>query len=128
MADHRDTGLTLDPKFDDNGLLTAVCTDRASGAVLMVAHMDAEALAAKIATGEAHFWSRSRKALWQKGETSGTVLDVKDIRIDRDKDEVWLLVEHARPACPTGHRSCLYGRVGWHRRGPCPGGRWGGRA
>ena len=74
MADHRDTGLTLDPKFDDYGLITAVCTDRASGDVLMVAHMDAEALAATVATGEAHFWSRSRKALWRKGESSGNVL------------------------------------------------------
>src|SRR3546814_6986893 len=95
MADHRDTGLTLDPKFDDNGLLTAVCTDRASGEVLMVAHMDAEALAATIATGEAHFWSRSRKALWKKGETSGNVLAVHDIRSEEHTSELQSLMRNS---------------------------------
>jgi len=111
MADLRDTSLTLDPKFDDNGLITAVCTDRASGEVLMLAHMDAEALAATIATREAHFWSRSRGRLWKKGETSGHVLAVHDIRIDCDQDAVWLTVEPAGPACHTGARSCFFRRV-----------------
>lgn len=111
MADHRDTGLTLDPKFDENGLITAVCTDRGSGEVLMLAHMDAEALAATIATREAHFWSRSRGRLWKKGETSGHVLAVHDIRIDCDQDAVWLIVEPAGPACHTGARSCFFRRV-----------------
>ena len=111
MADHRDTGLTLDPKFDDDGLITAVCTDAASGEVLMVAHMDAEALASTIATREAHFWSRSRRTLWKKGETSGNVLTVRDIRIDCDQDAVWLIVEPAGPACHTGARSCFFRRI-----------------
>jgi phosphoribosyl-AMP cyclohydrolase len=111
MADHRDTGLTLDPKFDDAGLITAVVTDRASGEVLMVAHMDAEALAATIATREAHFWSRSRKMLWKKGETSGNILRVVDIRIDCDQDAVWLIVDPAGPACHTGARSCFYRQI-----------------
>ena len=111
MADTRDTGLTLVPKFDYNGLVTAVCTDRVSGQVLMLAHMDAEALAATIATGEAHFWSRSRKKLWKKGETSGHVLAVRDIRVDCDQDAVWLIVEPAGPACHTGERSCFFRAV-----------------
>jgi phosphoribosyl-AMP cyclohydrolase len=111
MPDSRDTSLTLDPKFDDAGLITAVCTDRASSEVLMLAHMDAEALAATIATGEAHFWSRSRQKLWKKGETSGHVLKVHDIRIDCDQDAVWLIVEPAGPACHTGQRSCFFRRI-----------------
>ncbi|TPG42758.1 phosphoribosyl-AMP cyclohydrolase [Sphingomonas koreensis] len=118
MADHRDIGLTLDPKFDAVGLITAVVTDRASGEVLMVAHMDAEALASTIATGEAHFWSRSRKALWKKGETSGNVLRVVDLRIDCDQDAVWLIVDPAGPACHTGARSCFYRRVDGDRLAP----------
>jgi phosphoribosyl-AMP cyclohydrolase len=118
MADQRDTGLTLDPKFDDNGLITAVCTDHVSGEVLMLAHMDAEALAATIATREAHFWSRSRSKLWKKGETSGHVLAVHDIRIDCDQDAVWLTVEPAGPACHTGRRSCFYRRIEGDRLAP----------
>src|SRR5690242_16164776 len=111
MTDPRDTSLTLDPKFDENGLITAICTDRGSGEVLMLAPMDAEALAATIATREAHFWSRSRGRLWKKGETSGHVLAVHDIRIDCDPDAVWLIVEPAGPACHTGARSCFFRRV-----------------
>lgn len=111
MTDTRETALTLDPKFDDAGLITAICTDRASGEVLMLAHMDAEALAATIATREAHFWSRSRKRLWKKGETSGNVLSVVEMRIDCDQDAVWLMCEPAGPACHTGARSCFYRRI-----------------
>lgn len=111
MHDHRDTGLTLDPRYDAAGLVTAVVTDRASGEVLMVAHMNAEALAATIATREAHFWSRSRARLWRKGESSGNVLHVADIRIDCDQDAVWLIVDAAGPACHTGARSCFYRRI-----------------
>ncbi|HEU4960770.1 MAG TPA: phosphoribosyl-AMP cyclohydrolase [Sphingomonas sp.] len=118
MTDHRDTGLKLDPKFDENGLITAVCTDRGSGEVLMLAHMDAEALAATVATGEAHFWSRSRRKLWKKGETSDHVLKVAEIRIDCDQDAVWLIVEPAGPACHTGRRSCFYRRVDGDRLVP----------
>jgi phosphoribosyl-AMP cyclohydrolase len=111
MTDPRDTTLLLDPKYDANGLVTAVVTDRASGAMLMVAHMNAEALAATIATGEAHFWSRSRERLWKKGETSGNVLAVRDIRVDCDQDAIWLIADPAGPACHTGAASCFYRRI-----------------
>ena len=111
MLDSRETSLTLDPKYDSNGLITAVVTDRTSGDVLMLAHMNAEALALTIASGEAHFWSRSRAALWKKGETSGNVLRVADIRIDCDQDAVWLIVDPAGPACHTGAASCFYRRI-----------------
>lgn len=111
MTDQREIGLTLDPKFDDSGLITAVCTDRASGEVLMLAHMDAEALAATIATREAHFWSRSRRRLWKKGESSGHVLAVHEIRVDCDQDAVWLIVDPAGPACHTGANTCFYRRI-----------------
>ena len=77
----------------------------------MLAHMNAEALALTVSTGDAHFWSRSRGALWRKGETSGHVLRVHDIRIDCDQDAVWLIVDPAGPACHTGERSCFYRRI-----------------
>jgi phosphoribosyl-AMP cyclohydrolase len=108
----RDTGLRLDPKWDANGLITAVATDAASGAVLMVAHMNAEALAATLATGEAHYWSRSRAELWHKGATSGATQRVIELRIDCDQDAVWLTVESAGPACHTGEASCFYRLMG----------------
>ncbi|WP_312488177.1 phosphoribosyl-AMP cyclohydrolase [Sphingomonas sp.] len=111
MADHRDTGLMLDPKFDAQGLLTAVVTDRRSGALLMVAHMNAEALEATRETGQAHFWSRSRQRLWKKGESSSNVLQVVDIRIDCDQDALWLICDPAGPACHTGARSCFFRRI-----------------
>ncbi|MGP1282758.1 MAG: phosphoribosyl-AMP cyclohydrolase [Parasphingopyxis sp.] len=111
MADDRETGLTLDPKFDASGLLTAVVTDRASGGVLMVAHMNRAALDRTLETGTAHFWSRSRKTLWQKGETSGNLLHVAEARIDCDQDAVWLIVDPAGPACHTGETSCFYRRI-----------------
>lgn len=111
MPDPRETGLTLDPKYDANGLITAVATDRVSGEVLMLAHMNAEALTATIATGEAHFWSRSRGRLWKKGETSGHVLHVAEMRIDCDQDALWLIVDPQGPACHTGERSCFYRRI-----------------
>ena len=111
MADHRDTGLTLDPKFDANGLLTAIATDRVSGDLLMVAHMNAEALEATRTTGEAHFWSRSRGRLWKKGESSNHVLRVVEMRIDCDQDALWLICDPAGPACHTGARSCFFRRI-----------------
>ncbi|WP_457310536.1 phosphoribosyl-AMP cyclohydrolase [Sphingomonas sp. UYAg733] len=111
MPDSRDTGLELNPRYDTNGLITAVATDRASGELLMLAHMNAEALAATIASREAHFWSRSRGKLWKKGETSGHILHVAEIRIDCDQDAVWLIVDPAGPACHTGQRSCFYRRI-----------------
>ena len=105
-------GLTLAPKFDADGLLTCVATDAASGEVLMVAHMNAEALKRTIETGEAHYYSRSRKALWRKGESSGHVQIVREMRIDCDQDDIWLKVEqHGGGACHTGRRSCFYRAV-----------------
>ena len=112
MSDPRETGSVLDPKWDAAGLITAVATDRATGEVLMVAHMNAGALAATQATGEAVFWSRSRQRLWRKGESSGNVLRVTELRIDCDQDAVWLLCDPAGPACHTGARSCFYRRIG----------------
>lgn len=107
----RETGSLLAPKYDAAGLVTAVVTDHASGELLMVAHMNAEALDRTLATGEAHFWSRSRGALWRKGETSGNVLRVTEMRIDCDQDALWIKAEAAGPACHTGERSCFYRRI-----------------
>lgn len=112
MTDARDKGLTLNPKYDDNGLITAVVTDAAGGDLLMVAHMNAQALALTIETGFAHFWSRSRQSLWKKGETSGHMLQVRDIRIDCDQDALWVQAVPAGPTCHTGARSCFFRRVG----------------
>lgn len=120
MADTRDTGTTLDPKYDAAGLVTAVVTDATSGEVLMVAHMNADALAMTFGTGEATFWSRSRARLWKKGETSGNVLHVVDVRIDCDQDAVWLRVDATGPACHTGARSCFYRRIDGDRLVPDP--------
>lgn len=111
MPDPRETGTALSPKFDAAGLVTAVATDVATGEVLMVAHMNAEALAATLESGEATFWSRSRGRLWKKGETSGHVLRVVEARVDCDQDAVWLRVVPAGPACHTGARSCFYRRI-----------------
>jgi len=113
MTHDRETGLTLDPKYDATGLVTAVATHGDS--VLMIAHMNAEALAKTIETGEAHFWSRSRGRLWKKGETSGHVLKVREVRLDCDQDAVWLIVDPAGPACHTGEASCFYRRVEYGR-------------
>lgn len=108
MASERETGLVLDPKYDANGLITAVCTDAATGEVLMLAHMNAEALAKTLETSKATFWSRSRAALWTKGETSGNVLHVVEARIDCDQDAIWLKCRPEGPACHTGAQSCFY--------------------
>jgi phosphoribosyl-AMP cyclohydrolase len=101
-------GLALTPKFDAAGLVTCVTTDAASGDVLMVAHMNAEALAKTIATGEAWYYSRSRRALWRKGETSGHTQRVVEMRVDCDQDAIWIKVEQVAAACHTGRRSCFY--------------------
>ena len=111
MTDARDTGTTLNPNYDAAGLITAVVTDATSGEVLMVAHMNAAALAATRADGLATFWSRSRQALWRKGETSGNVLRVRELRIDCDQDAVWLSCDPAGPVCHTGARSCFFRRI-----------------
>jgi phosphoribosyl-AMP cyclohydrolase len=96
------------PRFDANGLLTAVVVHAETGAVLMVAHMNAEALAATRETGRAHFWSRSRKRLWMKGETSGHVLTVHAIEVDCDQDCLLIRAFPAGPACHTGAESCFF--------------------
>jgi phosphoribosyl-AMP cyclohydrolase len=102
-------GLAFMPEFGADGLITAVVTDAKSGDVLMVAHMNQEALRKTIASGEAWYYSRSRKALWQKGETSGHVQRVIELRVDCDQDALWLRVDQQGPgACHTGRRSCFY--------------------
>ncbi|MBS3649652.1 phosphoribosyl-AMP cyclohydrolase [Pseudaminobacter sp. 19-2017] len=100
----------LSPRFDDKGLVTTVVTDARDGMLLMVAHMNAEALALTLETGIAHFWSRSRASLWKKGEASGNVLMVREMRVDCDQDALWLKVEvdGAGATCHTGRRSCFY--------------------
>ena len=116
-ADKRDLeeGTAFTPRFDANGLVTAVVTDAGDGALLMVAHMNAEALEKTLQTGIAHYWSRSRGKLWVKGETSGNTQAVKEMRTDCDQDVVWLKVEvaGADATCHTGRRSCFYRRVTW---------------
>ncbi|PKA39408.1 phosphoribosyl-AMP cyclohydrolase [Rhizobium sullae] len=101
------------PRFDDRGLITAIVTDVHDGEILMVAHMNAQALALTIQTGKAHYFSRSRGKLWMKGETSGNVQTVKEIRTDCDQDAIWLKVEVAGhdATCHTGRRSCFYRTV-----------------
>ncbi|HZV17639.1 MAG TPA: phosphoribosyl-AMP cyclohydrolase [Sphingobium sp.] len=111
MSNQRETGLMLDPKYDRDGLITAVASDSMTGELLMLAHMNAQALAATRETGFAHFWSRSRGKLWRKGEESGNELRVVEMRIDCDQDAIWLRVEPVGPACHTGARSCFYRRV-----------------
>ncbi|QRM45449.1 phosphoribosyl-AMP cyclohydrolase [Rhizobium sp. BG4] len=101
------------PRFDDRGLITAIVTDINDGELLMVAHMNAQALALTIQTGKAHYFSRSRGKLWLKGETSGNVQTVREIRTDCDQDAIWLKVEVAGhdATCHTGRRSCFYRTV-----------------
>jgi phosphoribosyl-AMP cyclohydrolase len=105
-------GSELAPKFDANGLIPAVTTDYESGELLMHAYMNAEALAMTIKTGEAHYFSRSRQAIWHKGATSGLVQKVREILIDDDQDCVWLRVNVSGGAsCHVGYRSCFYRRI-----------------
>lgn len=103
----------LTPKFGPDGLIACVATDAKSGEVLMVAHMNAEALAKSIETGIAHYWSRSRGELWRKGDTSGQVQTIVEMRVDCDQDAVWIKVEVGGDgmSCHTGRRSCFYRAV-----------------
>ena len=107
-----ETGTRFTPRFDEHGLVTAVVTDAGDGTVLMLAHMNAEALDRTVETGEAWFWSRSRKALWRKGETSGNTLRVEEMLVDCDQDALLLKVRVGGDgvACHTGRRSCFYRR------------------
>ena len=107
----REEGLTFEPKFDASGLVTCVATDASSGEVLMVAHMNDEALRRTIASGQAWYFSRSRNALWRKGESSGHTQRVVEMRMDCDQDAVWIRVEQIGAACHTGRRSCFYRAV-----------------
>jgi phosphoribosyl-AMP cyclohydrolase len=108
-AQEIEEGRRFAPKFDAAGLITCVVTDAATGELLMVAHMNAQALERTVATGEAWFYSRSRQALWKKGETSGNVLAIAEMRVDCDQDVLWLKVRQAGlGACHTGRRSCFY--------------------
>jgi phosphoribosyl-AMP cyclohydrolase len=110
MVDNEES-LVLAPKFDANGLITAVATDSITGAVLMVAHMNAQALAKTIETKQAWYWSRSRSKLWRKGETSGHMQTVLEMRVDCDQDAVWMIVQQIGPACHTNRKSCFYRKV-----------------
>ncbi|WP_291856250.1 phosphoribosyl-AMP cyclohydrolase [Bradyrhizobium sp.] len=107
----REEGLEFRPKFDASGLLTCVATDAASGEVLMVAHMNEEALRRTISSGEAWYFSRSRQSLWRKGETSGHTQRVVEMRLDCDQDAIWIRVEQRDAACHTGRRSCFYRKI-----------------
>ncbi len=110
--DEVEEGRAFVPKFDADGLVTCVVTDARSGDVLMVAHMNAQALQQTIASGEAWYFSRSRRSLWRKGESSGHAQRVVEMRIDCDQDAVWIRVEQEGPgACHTGRRSCFYRAV-----------------
>ena len=106
----QEEGTVLRPKFDRDGLVTAVAVDDGDGAVLMVAHMNAASLARTIETGEAWYWSRSRRTLWRKGETSGQLQHVVEMRVDCDQDAVLLRVRVGGDGgcCHTGRRSCFY--------------------
>jgi phosphoribosyl-AMP cyclohydrolase len=106
-------GAIFRPRFDENGLIVCVTTDAHTGAVLMVAYMNVEALRLTVETGTAHYWSRSRKALWRKGDTSGQVQTVTEIRTDCDQDAMLLKVVLAGDgnSCHTGRKSCFYRRV-----------------
>ena len=105
-------GAALTPRYDANGLITAVVTDARDNEVLMLAHMNAQALKLTLDTGIAHYWSRSRNSLWKKGETSGNILSITEMRIDCDQDALWIKAVPAGPACHTGQQSCFYRKFG----------------
>lgn len=109
MKNDRDESLTFTPQYDSSGLIPVVTVDAKDGAVLMVAWMNEESLRKTRETGQAHYWSRSRGRLWRKGEESGHVQTVRDIRVDCDQDALVLRVDQAgEGACHTGRRSCFY--------------------
>jgi phosphoribosyl-AMP cyclohydrolase len=103
--------LSIQPKYDARGLVPAIVQDAESKQVLMLAYMNAEALHRTLASGQAHFWSRSRQELWHKGATSGNFQEVVELRIDCDADTLLLLVKPAGPACHTGNTTCFYRKV-----------------
>ncbi|ELZ95308.1 phosphoribosyl-AMP cyclohydrolase [Haloferax mucosum ATCC BAA-1512] len=103
--------MTVDVDFGEDGLVPAVAQDADSGAVLMLAYVSPEALERTIETGRAHYYSRSRDELWEKGASSGHTQDIREIRVDCDADTLLYLVEQNVGACHTGHRSCFYRTV-----------------
>ena len=107
-TDEREKGSVFAPKFDERGLLSAVVVDAQSGEVLVVAFMNEDALSATRSTRNVTFWSRSRQALWMKGETSGNVLKLVEIRVDCDQDALVIRAQPAGPTCHTGETSCFY--------------------
>ena len=109
----QEEGTVLAPRFGTDGLVTAVVTDATSGGLLMVAHMDRQALDLTLSTGIAHYFSRSRQTLWKKGETSGALQTVRELRVDCDQDALWLKVEVSKPeeTCHTHRDTCFYRRV-----------------
>ncbi|BDI61096.1 phosphoribosyl-AMP cyclohydrolase [Qipengyuania nanhaisediminis] len=109
--EQRENGRAFVPKFDESGLLSAVVVDAANGDVLVVAFMNAEAIAKTRETGNVHFWSRSRNSLWMKGETSGHVLHVEEMLVDCDQDALVIRATPKGPTCHTGARSCFYRRL-----------------
>jgi phosphoribosyl-AMP cyclohydrolase len=106
--EEREQGSRFAPRFDSNGLITAVVVHATKRDVLVVAHMNAEALRLTRSTGRVHFWSRSRGKLWLKGETSGHFLEVREIRVDCDQDALVIDADPAGPTCHTGEESCFY--------------------
>ena len=109
--EEREHGARFSPKWDAHGFVSAIVVDAGSKDILMLAFMDAEALESTLATGEAHFHSRSRGKLWKKGESSGHVLKVRDILVDCDQDALILICEPQGPTCHTGAASCFYRRM-----------------
>lgn len=124
--DDLEMGSVFTPRFDAQGLVTVVTTDATTGAVLMVATMNAEAIRRTLDTGEAHYWSRRRQALWHKGATSGQIQKLVALRVDCDQDALWMQVEQqGGGCCHVGHPSCFYREVkpdaeGWSLVGPLP--------
>lgn len=106
-----ETSTVLAPRWDANGLITGVVVDTTTGDVLMIAHLDAAALALTQSTGFVHFWSRSRRRIWKKGEESGNVLHVVELRIDCDQDALLIVARPDGPVCHTGAQSCFYRRI-----------------
>jgi phosphoribosyl-AMP cyclohydrolase len=114
------SGWAAQIRFDERGLVPAVIQENADGRVLMVGYMNLEALSRTLETGRVHFWSRSRRSLWSKGETSGHIQKVKEVRLDCDGDALLVKVEQVVAACHTGYRSCFYRRWtcgGWRESG-----------
>lgn len=117
-TDERENGSRFAPRFDDNGLLTAVVVDEISGEVLVVAHMNQAAIDHTLESGNVTFWSRSRQRLWMKGESSGNVLAVREVLVDCDQDALLIRARPAGPTCHTGARSCFYRRLQQGQREP----------